>query len=354
MMAPMSVPYFPPPESRGGWRALRSPAEVREVGGMDPRKLDLAAEHNAFQASTTSSLVVIRRGWLVAEYYEASALATTRYDIWSATKSVTGTAYGILFGERPDVTLDTRVYDHLPEGHPLTDPRKERITLGHLLSMTSGIPGAAEGIAAIPTRSGVGPFEAALGFKPCYARRWHEERWASTLKGEPGTVWDYSDPAFAHLGMAFTNIAGVQLRDFFQDRVWDPIGVEQVSWDLQGVGTRFGPHTNAHTGVHISARELARLGYLMLRRGSWNGRQIVPEWWIDTATRPSQELNSSYGYTWWVGAGRADGYGARGLHANVLVVVPALDLVVARLGNGPIAWAEAGVIGPIVGAVVDG
>jgi CubicO group peptidase (beta-lactamase class C family) len=119
------------------------------------------------------------------------------------------------------------------------------------------------------------------------------------------------------------------------------------------VGTRFGPHTNAHTGVHISARELARLGYLMLRRGSWNGRQIVPEAWIEKATRPSQALNQSYGYTWWVGAGRADGYGARGLHANVLVVVPALDLVVVRLGNGPIAWSEADVIGKVVGAVVD-
>ncbi|HEX2324622.1 MAG TPA: serine hydrolase, partial [Chloroflexota bacterium] len=75
--------------------------------------------------------------------------------IWSATKSVTGSAYGILFDERPDLGLETRVYEHLPEGHPLTDPRKAGITLGHLLSMTSGIPGAAEGIAAIPTR-GVG------------------------------------------------------------------------------------------------------------------------------------------------------------------------------------------------------
>jgi CubicO group peptidase (beta-lactamase class C family) len=83
------------------------------------------------------------------------------------------------------------------------------------------------------------------------------------------------------------------------------------------------------------------------------GRRISPAEWIATAPKPSPALNPSYGYTWWVGAGRADGYGARGLHANVLVVVPALDLVVVRLGNGPIAWSEAGVIGKVVGAVVE-
>lgn len=351
----MADAYFPPPESHGGWRTLRTAQEVREVGGMDPRQLALAAEHNAFQASTTTSMVVIRHGWLVSEWYEASALATTRYDIWSAVKSVTGTAYGILFGEQPDIGLNTLVYDHLPEGHPLTDPRKAQITLGHLLNMTSGIPGAAEGIAAIPTATGVGPFEAALGFKPCWTRRWGEERWANTLTAAPGERWDYSDPAFAHLGMAFTKLAGVQMRDFMQERVWEPIGIEAVSWDLQGVGTPFGPHTNAHTGVHISARELARLGYLMLHRGAWNGRQIVPQAWVEKATRPSQALNKNYGYTWWVGAGgRPDGFGARGLHANVLIVVPSLDLVVVRIGNGPIAWSEAGVIGKVVGAVTDG
>lgn len=60
MIAPMSDPYFPPAESQGGWRALRAPEEVREVGGMNPCRLNLAAEHNAFQASTTSSFVIIR------------------------------------------------------------------------------------------------------------------------------------------------------------------------------------------------------------------------------------------------------------------------------------------------------
>jgi CubicO group peptidase (beta-lactamase class C family) len=356
----MTDAYFPPPESQGGWRTLLTPQDVRDVAGLDSKQLQLAAEFNALQSSTTSSIVVIRRGWLAAEYHEVSALATTRFDIWSCTKSFTGTAYGILFGDRRDLSLDTRVYDHIPEGHPLTDPRKRTITLGHLLSMTSCIPGESIGIGAVPTRTGVGPFEAALGFAPCWTRRWGEERWANTLTGEPGSRWDYSDPAFAHLGIAFTHLAGTQMRDFMQERVFGPIGIESLSWDLQGVGTRFGPHTNAHTGVHISARELARFGYLMLRGGAWSGRQIVPQDWLARATRPSQTHNPSYGYTWWVNTNATlwpglptDGFAAKGLHANLCAVIPSLDLVVARTGNAPIAMSDATLLSKVLAAVVD-
>jgi CubicO group peptidase (beta-lactamase class C family) len=351
--------YYPPPESEGGWRWLRSKDDVREIGGMDPDKLQLAAESNALQMSTTSSLVVIRHGWIVAEFHELSALATTRYDIWSCVKSFTGTAYALLFGERPDITLETKAYDHIPEGHPLTDPRKADITLGHLLTMTSGIPGESIGIGAVPTATGVGPFEAALGYAPCTTRRWPNERWANTLHSEPGTRWDYSDPAFAHLGIAFTHIAGRQMRDVMQEKVFAPIGVEAATWDLQGVGTRFGPHTNAHTGIHISARELARFGYLMLHRGRWGDRQIVPDAWVARITAPSQELNPGYGYTWWTNANGTqwpalprDAFACQGLHCNGCWAIPSLDLVVARTGYGPVSWPPGGMISSVVGAIV--
>ena len=351
-------PEYPAPESGGGWRWLETPEAVREVGGMDAAALRLAAEAHALQTGTTASVVVVRHGWLVAEWHEVSALATTRFDVWSCTKSFTGTAYGLLFGDRQDVGLDAAVYDFLPEGRPLTDARKAAITFRQLLSMTSGIPGESAGLAAVPTRTGTGPFEAALGFAPCWARRWGEERWASTLSAAPGARWDYSDPAFAHLGMAFTRLAGRQMRDVMQERVFAPIGMESVTWDLQGVGTRFGPHTNAHTGVHVSARELARLGYLMLHGGRWAGRQVVPADWVALATRPSQAHNPSYGLTWWVNASRrrwpslpADAFAALGLHGNGCYVIPSLDLVVARTANGPISWADDGFIGRVAGAI---
>jgi CubicO group peptidase (beta-lactamase class C family) len=362
-----ALDYYPAPESQGGWRWLRTPDEVRDRAGLDPARLERIVDL-LDRFDDTSGLVIIRHGYLAAEWYDHSALATTRYDIWSCVKSFTGTAYGLLFddcrqGKLPlgrAIDLDTPAYRFIPEGHPLTDPRKARITFRHLLSMTSGIPGERHGIAAIPTETGVGPFEAALGLAPTRARRWPAGRWTSTLATDPGTAWDYSDPAMAHLALAFFHVTDREIHEVMAERVFAPIGIEHLSWDLQGVGAGFiGPHTNAHTGIHVSARELARFGYLMLRGGRWRGEQLVPAWWGALATRSSQPLNPHYGFTWWVNSTGTrwpglptDAFAASGYRSNRCYVVPSLDLVVARTGSGPAYWDEQALIGLVVDAIL--
>jgi CubicO group peptidase (beta-lactamase class C family) len=77
------------------------------------------------------------------------------------------------------------------------------------------------------------------------------------------------------------------------------------AWDVQGGSGSFGPHTNAYTGIHISARYLARFGYLLRNRGRWGQDQLIPEWWIDLATTSSQALNPAYGYTFWTNSKQA-------------------------------------------------
>lgn len=360
--------YFPEPESQGGWRWLKNDNEVQSIGKMDPERLQLACEHlQRFDAS--AGVVIVRHGYVVAEWYESSALSTTRCDIWSATKSFTGTAYGILFedcrqGKLPPektIDLDTPAYQFIPWGEPLTDTRKEKITFRHLLTMTSGIPGHGCGIRAIPTESGVSPFKAALGHAPTKATRWAKERWTNTLIADPGGRWEYSDPAISHLAMAFYGVTGQEMRDFMQERVFGPIGMEQVAWDLQGIGDGvIGLHTNAHTGVHLNARDFARFGYLMLNKGRWNGEQIVPEWWIDLATQCSQAMNPDYGYTWWLNSSGwkwpgvpKDAFAAMGYHCNLCYVVPSLALVVTRVATGPSVWDEGNFIRMVVGSVIE-
>jgi CubicO group peptidase (beta-lactamase class C family) len=361
--------YYPPPESQDGWRYLTSPDAIRVQAGMDPERLDLVRQQQEFLYGGDSwAIVIIRHGHLVREFYTFNVLLPTRFDIWSGTKSFTGTAWGLLLDDsrrgrlsrgggprRQQVNLDSPAYAYIPEGHPLTDPRKEGITVRHLLTMTSGIPGEETGVIGIPTATGEGPFEHALGRCPNrYGRS------VATLAAEPGTRWDYSDPAFAHLALAFAHITGQEMSDWMQERILAPIGIEGLSWDMQGGSGFIGPHTNAHTGVHVSARELARFGYLALHGGAWQGRSLIPRWWMDLATRSSQDLNPSYGYTWWVNAEGAlwpsvpgDAFALMGYRANVCYVVPSLDLVVARVGSGPPVWNGAGLIGGVVGAIVD-
>lgn len=356
---------YPPPESQGGWRCIREPEAVRALAGMDSEKLDLVRQRQEFLYGGDSwAVVIIRHGYLVREFYTFNVLIPTRFDIWSGTKSFTGTAWGILLEDSRQarlpndqrVDLDSPAYSFIPEGYPLTDPRKEHITIRHLLTMTSGIPGERMGVIGIPTATGYGPFEHALGRCPN-----RHGRWVDKLATEPGTCWDYSDPAFAHLSLIFSNVMGQEMSEYLEERVFDPIGIENLSWDVQGGSGAIGPHTNAHTGIHVSARELARFGYLALHRGMWNGQQLIPKWWMDLATQTSQGLNPGYGCTWWVNTKGAcwpglprDASALMGYRSNKCYVIPSLDLVVARVGSGPSTWDEQGLIGGIVEAIVPG
>jgi CubicO group peptidase (beta-lactamase class C family) len=316
---------------------------------MDIERLAPARAWNE-QLAVPSAVVIIRRGWLVAEWYANGARPDTQFNIHSCTKSFTGTAYGLLFedsrqGRLPalaDADLDTPAYPNIPAGYPLTDARKERITLRHLLSMSSGIPGESIGIFGVQTEPEIDPFEAALGRKPVKGRSTPTPLWADVLAAEPGELWDYSDPAFAHLALAFHHMTGQEISQFLQARMFSPIGLETFRWDFMGLENgRIGKHTTPFSGLHLTAREMARFGYLMLRGGTWQGQSIVAPWWIALATRSSQASNPNYGLTWWVNnqglwpAIPRDAFAAMGYNTNLCCVIPSLDLVVVRLGLGP-------------------
>jgi CubicO group peptidase (beta-lactamase class C family) len=220
--------------------------------------------------------------------------------------------------------------------------------------MTSAIPGESKGIVGIAVAPGAGEYETALGKQ--------ETRFgasAATLMGEPGTIWDYSDAAFAHLSLIFAKVARQEIGDYMKERVFQPIGIENFGWDRQGGAGHIGPHTNAHSGLRLSARDFARLGYLMMHNGVWQGRQIVPQQWIETATRSSQSLNSSYGYTFWVNTTGGqwptvpkDAFAFKGYASNRCYIVPSLDLVVVRVGYGPPNWPEDALLPSVVAAII--
>jgi CubicO group peptidase (beta-lactamase class C family) len=360
--------YYPLSESRGGWRRADEREAARSLAGMDLDRLAAAQTWNE-QFGVASAIAVIRHGYLVAEWYANGATPETKFNTHSCSKSFTGTAYGILFGEaragqqgEPPVDLASPAYPFIPAGYPLSDPRKERITLRHLLSMSSGIPGENLGVFGVRTAPEVNAFEGALGRLPVLTRQ-GEERSVATLAGEPGSIWDYSDPGFSHLSLAFQNITGCELDVFMQNHVFTPIGLESVSWDSMGLDDGWiGRHTMPFSGVNITAREFARFGYLMLRHGVWAGRELVPGWWVEQAARTSQPMYHPYGLTWWVNAQPSlwpevppEAFAAMGYNCNLCCIIPSLDVVAVRIGNGPTDSTEliaAPFLGAVAGAVI--
>jgi CubicO group peptidase (beta-lactamase class C family) len=355
--------YYPSPEAGDGWRRCRSDDDIRNKAGMDPQRLNLIAQAQVQLYSGPWAIAIVRNGYLVREWFGVPAMPATTFDVWSCTKSATGIAFGMLFEDsrnhklprKQEIDLESTAYDFIPEGKPLSDPRKEKIKLKYLLSMTSGIPGETQGLLGIAVIPGNGEFELALGKEPS---RFGAS--AATLMATPGERWDYSDAGFAHLSLIFSRVTGKEIGDYMNERVFRPIGIRNLSWDLQGGSGHIGPHTNAHSGLHLSARDFARLGYLMAHRGRWEGKQLVPEWWIDLATRSSQDLNRSYGYTFWVNtdgtqwpSAPSDAFAFKGYAANRCYVIPSLDLVVVRVGYAPPNWAEDALLPSVLEAVTD-
>jgi CubicO group peptidase (beta-lactamase class C family) len=222
------------------------------------------------------------------------------------------------------LTLDTKVVNDtwLPEALPLTDERKADITLRHLLNMLSGLSGD-------PVPTAREPFEIALGKV--------ENSPFAKLKAEPGPQFNYSNAGVAHLVMIFNHAAGRDLYPFLKERVFEPIGMEKVTWHQIGGQGKIGPYSEGYSGIFTTPREHARFCYLALHKGNWAGKQVVPAAYYDFAWRGTK-VKPEYGAQWWVYPRLPDApkdfvqtAGARNNHGYV---VPSLDLVFVRLGDG--------------------
>jgi len=335
--------YFPPDEEQGGWRSLlpetgepdsAGKARIKETTGVDWDKLEDAWKFNT-EADGATGLLVIRKGRVVGEWYRGGD-RTTAFNIYSSSKAYTSTAFGLIlsdFGAGPlpggrTLTLDTKVCDAqwLPESLPPPDPRKAGITVRHLLNMASGIGGE-----PVPTGKTDRPFEVALGHT--------ENSPFKSLKGDPGTVFHYSNAGVAHLVLVFNHAQKSDLFPFLKERLLDPIGMKRVRWETIGGGgpDAIGPFAQGYSGIHTNPREHARFCYLALHRGEWAGKRVVPESYYDFAWAGTR-VKADYGAQWWTAKGipgaPADLVATKGKNHNDGFVVPSLDLVFVRLGDG--------------------
>lgn len=330
---------FPPAESNGGWRSLLpkdgtpSPAQKADIAkktAVDWDRLQLAWEHAA-QIEGASGLLVVRKGYIVGEWYKDGGRDKS-FNIYSSSKAYTSLAFGLLLadsdaGKLPGgrkLTLDTRVCNKtwLPESLPLPDSRKAEINVRELLNMASGL-----GAQSVPVETE--PFEIALGKT--------EKSSFRTLEVDPGTKFIYSNAGVAHLVLVFHHATGGDLFPFLKERVFRPIGMKQIRWEQIGGKGHIGPYSQGYSGIYTTPREHARFCYLALHRGGWAGKQVVPAGYYNFAWEPSK-ANKTYGAQWWLeprhkGA-PSDLIQTAGALNNHGYVVPSLDLVFVRLGDG--------------------
>jgi CubicO group peptidase (beta-lactamase class C family) len=258
---------------------------------------------------------IIRRGYLVKEWGDSKKLA----DIKSATKGVAGTTLLGLAVDAGLVKLDDPAVKHYPAiGTEISDNRRgwlAEITIRHLATMTAGFDDGR------PPR----------------------------LVDRPGTGGLYSNDGANMLAELLTIKFGEDLAVVLKQRVMDPIGVPPVEWSWRENAYRARTVVGLKSrefasGITITHRGLARIGYLYLRTGNWNGRRVLSPEFIHVATRPT-DLRSFVPYYafFWGSNGRGtfhdmpnDAYWALGLGDSFVLVCPSLDVVAVRLGIGSV------------------
>jgi CubicO group peptidase (beta-lactamase class C family) len=228
----------------------------------------IAAQHQS------TCLLVVRGGVLVGEWYwDGYDASTPLPDVWSVTKSTTAAVVGIAQAEGL-LDIHDRASDYIPQWQGTAS---EDVTIFDLLTHTAGREwDFFSDIAILETADQTG-----------YSLSFGQEL-------EPGTRWDYSNLGTQALEAVLESAVGGDVEDYFQTKLFEPIGMN-ASLARDQVGNPL-----VYAGLSATCQDLARFGYLHLRKGRWNDEQVIPKAWVGESTRPSTELNEAYGYLWWL------------------------------------------------------
>jgi CubicO group peptidase (beta-lactamase class C family) len=255
--------------------------------------------------------------------------AGTKHDIRSISKSVTSLLVGIALDRGFLTDLDVPVFSLFPEYADLRTPEKDRITLRHLLTMSSGLAWDETSAYTNPSNT-----YWQMGIAP----RADHFVLARPLAAPPGTVFNYNTGSVDLLGVILRKISGKRLDEFAKETLFDPLGIEDWEWEECS-----GFNPSAGSGLRLRPRDLAKIGQLVLERGKWQGRQIVSSSWIEESTTPRlsgtgamfdrPEGITSYGYLWWLGRSppehpERDMIAGAGNGGQRVIILPSLSAVV--------------------------
>jgi len=292
---------------------LVSPGEV----GLSDAQLFAAGDYAAVNMPDVTGIVVARNNGLAYERYFGDDYGIDDpVNVRSITKCVTGTLIGMAIDDGL-LSLSSTIGETIPHLIPANaDPRTAGITIENILTMSSGW---AWGISTD-------------WYTLTAAPNWTELTLSLPVVYEPGTFYAYNTGGSHLLGVIVQELAGEDLADYADRRLWAPLGIAKPRWRRAPEGV-----VSGGSGVELTPRDVAKFGLLSLRNGQWGDQSLVSEEWFPEATRFHLQGDSTgyagYGYQWWViddGNG-FHAYFGLGFGSNYLYVVPALDLVVVVL-----------------------
>jgi len=222
------------------------------------------------------SFLIVKDGKLILEEYFFDYDQHQLHNVFSCTKSIVSLLTGIAFNENNIYDMNRSLFNLLLQFDDLKSEEKEKISLKHVLTMSSGLE-----------RIDVQKFETVNALL--------EKTLSQPLESEPGKKFSYHWNSPNILGGVIFSLTGKKVNEYAIEKLFEPLGIEHYKW-----GREFGV-PDCHSNLHLLPRDMAKIGQLVLNKGNWQGKQVVPEDWITESTQwyihESDFLD--YGYQWW-------------------------------------------------------
>lgn len=318
--------YIWPNQDRHYWPTDTWETSSMENHNMDPSKMEIANQF-AEDDNLARALLVVKDGYIVFENYYGEGGVDKSSNLWSVTKSFSSALVGLLIDEKEIASTSQLMANLMPDY-----PEFNKISLHHVLTMTTGLAWAEEG---------------PLWVKWALSDDWVAEALSRGQINEPGEKFFYSSGNSHFLTSLVFYQTGIAPGILAKERLFDPMGIPfevldqpityntwtdytkplSQTWrkDPRGIET-------ASFALYLTARDMAKFGYLYLNKGKWEDQQLVSENWVKTSTDEHVKDvygRYSYGYQWYITlvAGHPS-FLASGFGGQIIGVVPSLDLVV--------------------------
>ena len=262
-----------------------------------------------------NSVMIVRHGRVVAEGWWRPYDASTPHMLYSLSKSFTSTAVGLAIAEGR-LTLDDPVLKFFPEEAPPQPPANLRsMRVRDLLRMSTGHQSE--------------PSFTSDKDSTLRGATWVKRFLAHPVPFKPGTHFLYNSPSTYMLSAIVQKVTGETVLDYLRPRLFEPLGIAHPTWVSSPQGVSAGAY-----GLMVRTEDIARLGQLYLKKGMWQGRQLIPAAWVAQATAlqisngssPTSDWDQGYGYQFW--QSRHHTYRGDGAFGQYMMVMPEQDAVV--------------------------
>ncbi|WP_299767500.1 serine hydrolase [uncultured Dokdonia sp.] len=320
--AQQAYTYTPPAHYTDGWK----------TGDLQSQDIDTTLLQKGFTQLAgidhkIHSALIIKNDHIVFEHYYQDYAYDKQQDLRSVNKSIKSILMGIAidkgFIENENDLISKYLKSPVPEKN--LDPRKEKITIKHLLTMSTGLE------CNDWDKKSKGQEDRVYKKKD-----WLQYTLDLPMVREPGETSLYCSMGTLLAAEIIQQASGMPLEEFTQKYLFDPLGITNIK---RGHTTTNKEVINTAKRIYMTPRDMAKIGKLMLQKGNWNGQQIVSESWINRATAIHTQITGiDYGYLWWQFPFNLQGQPisatlATGNGGQYIMVFPEQDMIIVFTGG---------------------